>query len=59
MCQYTPDFARDCAYKNLHRRLTTFEYRSVLDHAAALGFDGFSQDATSATSDFTPIFSGN
>ena len=59
MCQYTPDFARDCAYKNLHRRLTTFEYRSVLDHAAALGFDGFSQDASSATSDFTPIFSGN
>ena len=58
MCQYTPDFARDCPHKNLHRRLTTFEYRAVQDVANRLGFDGFSQSPTSASSAFTPQFSG-
>ena len=57
MCQYTPDFASHCEYKNLHRKLTAFEYQSVLDVAAALGFDGFMQDAASASADFTPQFS--
>lgn len=56
MCQYTPDFAQHCAYKNLHRKLTTFEYQSVLDVASKLGFDGFSQDADSATAAYTPKF---
>lgn len=56
MCQYTPDFASHCEYKNLHRRLTAFEYQSVLDVAAALGFDGFMQDAASASAAFTPQF---
>ncbi len=58
MCQYTPDFAGDCPHKNLHRKLTTFEYRSVLKEATALGFDGFSQSHAAATSAFTPQFSG-
>ncbi len=56
MCQYTPDFALDTPYKNLHRRLTTFEYDSVRSLAMTLGFDGFSQSPTSATADFTPKF---
>ncbi len=56
MHQYTPDFAMRCPYSNLHRRLTTFEYRSVLEHAAELGFCGFSQSADSATATFTPQF---
>jgi len=56
MCQYTPDFAQHCTYKNLHRSLTSFEYQSVLDVASTLGFDGFSQDASSATAAFTPTF---
>lgn len=56
MCQYTPDFAQHCAYKNLHRKVTSFEYESVLDAAEALGFEGFSQDASSATAAFTPKF---
>ncbi len=56
MCQYTPEFAPDSPYKNLHRRLTTFEYDSVLSVANALGFDGFSQSLSSATADFTPRF---
>ena len=56
MCQYTPDFALDSPYKNLHRRLTSFEYDSVLTVAGDLGFDGFSQDLSSATAAYTPDF---
>ncbi|MBE6589563.1 MAG: 4Fe-4S cluster-binding domain-containing protein [Ruminococcaceae bacterium] len=58
MSQYTPDFALDCPHKNLHRRVTTFEYQSVLSRASELGFNGFSQARSSATAAFTPGFSG-
>ena len=57
MSQYTKEFAMDAPYQCLHRNLTTFEYTSVLEHAAALGFDGFSQARGSATPAFTPHFS--
>ena len=57
MRQYTPEFAMDCPYKNLHRRVTEFEYRSVVDAATALGFDGYTQGADAASADFTPDFS--
>jgi putative pyruvate formate lyase activating enzyme len=56
MRQYTPDFAMDCGYKNLHRRLTEFEYTSVLDEAARLGLEGFSQGKDAADKAFTPDF---
>ncbi len=56
MGQYTPEFAMDTPYQNLHRRLTSFEYETVLDAANELGFDGFSQDLSSATPDYTPKF---
>ncbi len=56
MSQYTPLFARDCEYKNLHRRLTRFEYESVKDLADLLGFDGFVQDFSSASEAYTPKF---
>ena len=56
MGQYTPEFAEDAPYPNLHRRLTSFEYQSVQNLANDLGFDGFSQDLTSATSKYTPEF---
>lgn len=56
MNQYTPDFALDSPYPELHRRLTTFEYQSVLATANDLGFDGYSQEKSSATKDFTPKF---
>ena len=56
MGQYTPEFAEDAPYPNLHRRLTSFEYQSVQKVASNLGFDGFSQDLTSATSKYTPDF---
>lgn len=57
MRQYTPEFALSAPQKNLHRRVTSFEYDSVLDYAVSLGFDGFSQGRTSATSAYTPDFS--
>lgn len=55
MSQYTPDFyAGD--EKNLRRRLTTFEYESVRAEALALGFEGYMQAPSSASSDYTPKF---
>ena len=56
MSQYTPEFCADAPYPNLHRRLTRFEYDSVVSEALALGFDGYLQDASSATSAYTPDF---
>ncbi len=56
MRQYTPDFAMDCPHKNLRRRVTDFEYTSVLDEAARLGLDGYSQGKDAADKVFTPDF---
>ena len=56
MSQYTPEFALDCEYKNLHRRVTSFEYSSVLDYAVSLGFEGYFQERSSASDSFTPNF---
>lgn len=56
MSQYTPEFALDSPYRELHRRLTAFEYDSVLAHADALGFLGFMQGRASASTKYTPEF---
>lgn len=56
MRQYTPDFAMDCPHKNLHRRLTAFEYDSVLAVADELGIVGYSQGKDAADKAFTPEF---
>lgn len=56
MSQYTPEFAVDSPYTELHRRLTSFEYESVLKYAAELSFDGFMQGRASAKTDYTPDF---
>ena len=56
MSQYTPEFATDSPYRELHRRLTAFEYDSVLTHAQSLGFLGFMQGRTSASTKYTPDF---
>ncbi len=55
MSQYTPDFylGED---KNLRRRLTTFEYESVRAEALKLGFEGYMQAPSSASSEYTPNF---
>ncbi len=57
MSQYTPDFADPAADKSLHRRLTEFEYRSVLETVDRLGFSGFMQGRASSNADYTPSFS--
>ena len=55
MRQYTPGFA-PAEYRNLSRRVTTFEYEYVRDAALEMGFSGYSQDADSATAAYTPDF---
>ncbi len=56
MSQYTPEFAMDSPYRELHRRLTSFEYDSVAQHALSLGFNGYVQGKASATAKYTPNF---
>ena len=56
MSQYTPEFAADCPQKSLHRRLTDFEYQSVLEAADRLGIVGYRQSRASATGCYTPEF---
>lgn len=51
--QYTPCY-KALQIKELSRRLTTFEYNSVTDYAASLGFNGFTQQKESATLEMTP-----
>ena len=56
MNQYTPDFAKQSPYPELHRRLTTFEYQSVLNKAEQLGFEGCIQGRDAADAAYTPDF---
>ena len=56
MRQYTPDFVDRERYPELSRRVTSFEYDSVVKRAAELGFEGYVQSAESATKDYTPDF---
>lgn len=59
MSQYTPDFyvSASCAeHKNLCRRLTRFEYDSVMKVADELGFEGYFQGMAAASKRFTPNF---
>lgn len=56
MSQYTPEFY-DGDFKELKRRITSFEYESVLSRAIELGYDGYFQEKSSATSRYTPKFS--
>lgn len=58
MSQYTPGFAPE-KYKNLARRITTFEYDHAVDLAEELGFDGFTQEKESAKRAYTPDFAGD
>lgn len=55
MSQYTPEFC-DESFPELKRRLTTFEYNSVLTRATELGYTGYMQDFSSSTSLYTPDF---
>ena len=55
MSQYTP-MRNDTAFPELNRRVTKMEYDSVVKLAAELGFEGFTQDKSSAQSRYTPDF---
>ena len=52
---YLPEDAVE-KYKKLRRRITSFEYNAVLEESDRLGFDGYSQERTSATKKYTPDF---
>lgn len=55
MSQYTP--TENCVnHPEINRRITTFEYKSVLKEVQRLGLNGFSQERTSAKSEYTPDF---
>ena len=54
MSQYTP--YRTLPHKELNRRISTFEYNTVVDHALELGLDGFMQERSSAKEEYTPPF---
>ncbi|MEA5011755.1 MAG: radical SAM protein [Angelakisella sp.] len=54
MSQYTP--YETLPYKELNRRISTYEYQSVVDKALELGLDGFMQERSSAKEEYTPPF---
>lgn len=60
MAQYTPDFlpaeGENDRYKRIRRKITSYEYSKVSDYAEKLGFTGWMQERSSATSRFTPDF---
>lgn len=56
MSQYTP-FYHSADYKEIRRRLTSFEYNCVIDAAIDLGLtEGFMQEKSSAKEEYTPPF---
>ena len=56
MSQYTP-FYKASEHKALSRRISTWEYRQVIDRAVDLGFtEGYMQQKSSAKEEYTPPF---
>lgn len=56
MSQFTPNGCLD-EYPELNRRLTTFEYNSVVDYALKLGYtNAYMQEKSSAKEEYTPPF---
>ena len=55
MSQYTPAY-NSCEYPEINRKISTFEYNSVMDKALEYGMEGFFQERSSATLDYTPDF---
>ncbi|MDY2684863.1 MAG: radical SAM protein [Selenomonadaceae bacterium] len=58
MNQYTPMY-RAAEHREINRRLTTFEYESVVDHARALGIThAYVQERRAASKEYVPVFDG-
>lgn len=56
MSQYTP-YEHYAEFPDLNRKITDFEYRSVVDEAIRLGMtNGFMQERSSAKKEYTPPF---
>lgn len=55
MRQYYP-CAEAEGFPEINRKLTTFEYRKVLDECERLGFDGFMQEKGADNEEMTPDF---
>ncbi len=56
MSQYTP-FYKASQYKPLRRRISTYEYRTVVNEAVRLGLThGYMQEKSSAKEEYTPPF---
>ena len=59
MNQYTPMY-KAAEHKEINRRLTTFEYESVVEHALALGIEQcYIQEGKTASEKFVPHFDGS
>ena len=58
MNQYTPMY-KASDHKKITRRLTTFEYESVVDYALSLGMENaYVQERRSASEEYVPDFNG-
>lgn len=55
MSQYVP-CGKAADYPEINRRITTFEYRKVLAECERIGFEGFTQERSAATTELTPDF---
>ncbi len=55
MSQYTPCY-KSKNFSEINRRITTFEYKSVLQKILDYNINGFFQDRQSATLEYTPDF---
>lgn len=56
MSQYTP-FFKAAEHKHLNRRLSSWEYRTIVNHAVDLGLtQGYTQQRSSAGAQYTPPF---
>ena len=56
MCQYLP-MGRAREFREINRRLTSYEYNAVLEHLDKLGMEnGYVQERSSAREDYVPAF---
>ncbi|MCD8006037.1 MAG: radical SAM protein [Oscillospiraceae bacterium] len=61
MSQYVPMYraTTEERFRRINRRVSTFEYNSVLDYARELGLEGYSQERSSSDKCFVPEFFGS
>ena len=55
MSQYVP-MGQAVDFPEINRRVSTFEYQKVVEHALELGFEGYTQSRSAAQTVYTPHF---